>query len=141
MIVLLIITISVLQFQYSNFSIKISVLQFQYYNFSITISVLQFQYYNFSITISVVQFQLWKYVKSKNLLMSGDIKEEVRVLRSWILRPVRSRVTHNHENWLIWLSMFWLTKKCQRIVRYQIRKVIFGVVETVLNLKNKTNKK
>jgi len=69
-----------------------------------------------------------------NLLVGCHIEEEIRKLGCWIFRTMRSRVAHDHKNRLIRVLPFWISEKFYWSIRYDIRKIIFGVFEAMLYL-------
>ena len=72
--------------------------------------------------------------------MSGDIEEQVGVLRRRIFGSVGSGVAHDHEDRLIGISMLGLAEEGEGAVRDQVGEVILCVVKSVLHLKSNQNK-
>ena len=67
----------------------------------------------------------------KNLLMCRDIKKQIGILRSGILRSMGSRKGHDHHDRFMGSSLLCLSKESQGIVGDQIREIIAGVVPSV----------
>ena len=69
-----------------------------------------------------------------DLLMSGDVKEEIWILWGRIFRPMWTRVRHDHKNGPVRLALLSSSKKGQRIIGDQIWKIIPSIVPTVPDL-------
>lgn len=82
------------------------------------------------------QDDFWADSRDFGLLMSGDIEEQVGVLRRRIFGSVGSGVAHDHEDRLIGISMLGLAEEGEGAVRDQVGEVILCVVKSVLHLKS-----
>jgi len=72
--------------------------------------------------------------------VSGDVEEEVRVLRRRVLRPVWARVAHYHEDGSVGIHLFGLTEEVQGAVGDNVGEVIGGVIGAVTHLPNEKDK-
>ena len=81
------------------------------------------------------QDDFWADSRDFGLLMSGDIEEQVGVLRRRIFGSVGSGVAHDHEDRLVRIPVLGLPEEGQRAVGDQVGEIVLGVVGAMLHLK------